>query len=199
MIFSLLSVALYAGAWSAFQYAAPLYQRALHVGAEFYYELEGKSLRFRKMEGETVFRSYMKPPFEAELSPRPIVSNLPFLLTLILATPAVRPRRRVIILAVAVGLLYLSHVAFVVTKVEVSLISAAHPSAGSEGWWKAADNFFEVTGKAFFPILIWLGLCLRYMLGLADRPAAPAAEKVGRNAPCPCGSGKKFKHCCARG
>lgn len=24
-------------------------------------------------------------------------------------------------------------------------------------------------------------------------------EKVGRNAPCPCGSGKKYKHCCGRG
>jgi hypothetical protein len=23
------------------------------------------------------------------------------------------------------------------------------------------------------------------------------SPKVGRNAPCPCGSGKKFKHCCA--
>ena len=27
-------------------------------------------------------------------------------------------------------------------------------------------------------------------------PAASAAEKIGRNAPCPCGSGKKYKHCC---
>jgi preprotein translocase subunit SecA len=25
-----------------------------------------------------------------------------------------------------------------------------------------------------------------------------AGEKVGRNAPCPCGSGKKYKHCCGR-
>lgn len=25
-----------------------------------------------------------------------------------------------------------------------------------------------------------------------------AAEKVGRNLPCPCGSGKKFKRCCGR-
>ena len=25
-----------------------------------------------------------------------------------------------------------------------------------------------------------------------------AAPKVGRNAPCPCGSGKKYKHCCGR-
>lgn len=34
----------------------------------------------------------------------------------------------------------------------------------------------------------------------ADSPATPDAvgptPKVGRNAPCPCGSGKKFKHCC---
>ena len=27
-----------------------------------------------------------------------------------------------------------------------------------------------------------------------NRPAA--SRKVSRNAPCPCGSGKKFKHCC---
>lgn len=30
-------------------------------------------------------------------------------------------------------------------------------------------------------------------------PGAPAASvKVGRNDPCPCGSGKKYKHCCGR-
>jgi hypothetical protein len=32
-----------------------------------------------------------------------------------------------------------------------------------------------------------------------SRAAPPASErKVGRNDPCPCGSGKKYKHCCAR-
>jgi hypothetical protein len=34
------------------------------------------------------------------------------------------------------------------------------------------------------------------------RPAAPvqvSPRRVGRNDPCPCGSGKKFKHCCMRG
>jgi preprotein translocase subunit SecA len=29
-------------------------------------------------------------------------------------------------------------------------------------------------------------------------PAAVAGKKVGRNDPCPCGSGKKYKHCCGR-
>ncbi|MCX7750859.1 MAG: SEC-C metal-binding domain-containing protein, partial [Candidatus Bipolaricaulota bacterium] len=35
----------------------------------------------------------------------------------------------------------------------------------------------------------------------APRPAAPAAKSakpVGRNDPCPCGSGKKYKHCHGR-
>ena len=29
-----------------------------------------------------------------------------------------------------------------------------------------------------------------------EKPFVREAPKVGRNAPCPCGSGKKFKHCC---
>ena len=29
-------------------------------------------------------------------------------------------------------------------------------------------------------------------------PTHRAAEKVGRNAPCPCGSGKKYKKCCGK-
>jgi preprotein translocase subunit SecA len=30
------------------------------------------------------------------------------------------------------------------------------------------------------------------------KPAKRAAKKVGRNAPCPCGSGKKYKKCCGK-
>jgi uncharacterized protein YecA (UPF0149 family) len=29
-----------------------------------------------------------------------------------------------------------------------------------------------------------------------DHHAAPRREKIGRNQPCPCGSGKKYKKCC---
>jgi cytochrome c-type biogenesis protein CcmH/NrfG len=32
----------------------------------------------------------------------------------------------------------------------------------------------------------------------APAPAPTSRERVGRNDPCPCGSGKKFKHCCHR-
>jgi hypothetical protein len=31
----------------------------------------------------------------------------------------------------------------------------------------------------------------------APRPIVERGERVGRNEPCPCGSGKKFKRCCA--
>ena len=31
--------------------------------------------------------------------------------------------------------------------------------------------------------------------GPAPAPFVRAVPKVGRNAPCPCGSGRKFKHC----
>jgi SEC-C motif-containing protein len=36
-----------------------------------------------------------------------------------------------------------------------------------------------------------------YLDGEADNPGKPVhAPKIGRNEPCPCGSGKKFKKCC---
>jgi preprotein translocase subunit SecA len=31
-----------------------------------------------------------------------------------------------------------------------------------------------------------------------QKVAVPAGKKVGRNEPCPCGSGKKYKHCCGK-
>ena len=33
---------------------------------------------------------------------------------------------------------------------------------------------------------------------MTEKPFVHRAAKVGRNDPCPCGSGRKFKHCCAR-
>jgi preprotein translocase subunit SecA len=42
-----------------------------------------------------------------------------------------------------------------------------------------------------------------YRVGIAKQPvqkreAVPVGKKVGRNDPCPCGSGKKHKHCCGK-
>ncbi len=37
------------------------------------------------------------------------------------------------------------------------------------------------------------------MLRGTSSPATVGRQKVGRNEPCPCGSGKKFKKCCGQG
>ncbi|MFW6113178.1 MAG: SEC-C metal-binding domain-containing protein, partial [Thermodesulfobacteriota bacterium] len=34
--------------------------------------------------------------------------------------------------------------------------------------------------------------------GESPQPAQRQQKKVGRNAPCPCGSGKKYKKCCGK-
>jgi SEC-C motif domain protein len=38
----------------------------------------------------------------------------------------------------------------------------------------------------------------RYMGRIKNKPVARETPKVGRNDPCPCGSGQKFKKCCGR-
>ena len=33
---------------------------------------------------------------------------------------------------------------------------------------------------------------------VVEQKTAKAETKIGRNSPCPCGSGKKYKNCCGR-
>jgi hypothetical protein len=135
--------------------------------------------------------------FEAFLDSRPLVSNLPLLLTLVLMTPGLIWSRRIRYLLGAGGLLFATHLCFLLVKVQVVLISAQHPSAGSPVIWNTLDDAFEIFGKSFFPVFIWVLFTFRYMLGHIDRPRVPgAAGSASRNAPCPCGSGIKYKKCC---
>ena len=39
---------------------------------------------------------------------------------------------------------------------------------------------------------------INYDNALKAQPKVNKAKKVGRNDPCPCGSGKKYKNCCGR-
>ena len=43
------------------------------------------------------------------------------------------------------------------------------------------------------------GLIMQMLASRAQQPTARPAEKPGRNDPCPCGSGKKYKKCCGAG
>ena len=59
------------------------------------------------------------------------------------------------------------------------------------------DNFIEVLNKDFNKIPVWKykGFSKNERLNLTNTIVGQV--KVGRNEPCICGSGKKFKKCCA--
>jgi len=68
-----------------------------------------------------------------------------------------------------------------------TLLQAAHAALGATAQRPAAlcDAVFELLTSGSRPP--------------ATRAYAAEKGKVGRNAPCPCGSGKKYKRCCGRG
>jgi hypothetical protein len=175
----------------------PAYCRFIALGSDLYFAAIGKPIELRVEGTQVVFRSRVLPSFEADIETRRITSNLAFLFTLLLATPGLNIKNRAERIILGLALLFLTHVAFLVTKIEFSLVAVEHPLAGTPWLWKTIDNFLEVSGKAFFPMLIWIPLTLSYMMGSIDpRSTLEQPRRVGRNEPCPCGSGRKFKHCC---
>ena len=49
--------------------------------------------------------------------------------------------------------------------------------------------------------VVQIGVCLMSKCGEvwgSAKPKQRTTAKVGRNDPCPCGSGKKYKNCCGR-
>jgi len=48
--------------------------------------------------------------------------------------------------------------------------------------------------------VLYLSKAFNQLMGFAnqEQPKVPAGVEVGRNEPCPCGSGKKYKKCCLR-
>jgi|ERR1035437_7986309 hypothetical protein len=69
---------------------------------------------------------------------------------------------------------------------------------------KNADFFLDLFQKEIMTDPAYVARLARhyemFKQDLRDRPHldAVAAPKVGRNDPCPCGSGKKFKKCCGK-
>jgi uncharacterized protein YecA (UPF0149 family) len=65
-------------------------------------------------------------------------------------------------------------------------------TADELGWWACFREDASNVGRRKAALsLPQFGLA-------APKPTRRAQPKVGRNDPCPCGSGKKFKKCCGR-
>jgi thiosulfate reductase cytochrome b subunit len=158
----------------------------------------GEQLRFYSKGADIYFVQEHGRRFEAWVDSRQIMSNLPVLVTLLVVTPGMRWRRRLLCTLGAIGLAFVAYAFFLVIKVQIVLLQAHQVVAGPPSLWPALDDFFEIIGKTFFPIFIWLLFALPYLLGRVDRraPKAVAVGQPSRNAPCPCGSGRKYKKCC---
>ena len=69
------------------------------------------------------------------------------------------------------------------------------------GGGRSSLLYYAFHGYAFSqPVVavgIWFGLMMLGLFKARSITKAPV-EEVGRNAPCPCGSGRKYKRCCGK-
>jgi hypothetical protein len=54
--------------------------------------------------------------------------------------------------------------------------------------------FLEIMGRGFFVLAGYIAV-----LSVPERASRSREARTGRNDPCPCGSGQKFKRCCGAG
>ncbi len=100
-------------------------------------------------------------------------------------------------------ILALSHITFFTLTV-LGEVASRHRAAGiallSDGMIKAIAISVQTYSLIFekaLPFLLFIPVVMAWRRPVTPDTAA-ATEKAGRNARCPCGSGKKYKHCCFR-
>jgi hypothetical protein len=121
------------------------------------------------------------------------------LVALILATPSVPFHKHTKILILGVAILLGFHVVNLVVDIKyLCAIRGIVPLTSAE--WAVYDQIFMLftMGTMLFPLLIWGLLTFKYWLPVPCVKVKLRASKIGRNDPCPCHSGKKYKHCCGK-
>jgi hypothetical protein len=132
--------------------------------------------------------------------------GVPLLAALILATPGWSWRRRGRALAVGLGLVTLTQIAFLLVTIVATQQSPVMSPEGmlqvpgfsptKQSIFYALYYFFDITGRGFFALIIYLGLIAVGWQVPEATPPVPRGRPLGRNDPCPCGSGRKYKRCC---
>ncbi len=122
-------------------------------------------------------------------------------LVYIMTWPLVRRCWKYLLLALLI--LAASHVAFFTLTV-LGEVASRHRAEGidifSAGTIRALAISVQTYSLIFekaVPFLLFIPIVMAWRRPPAA-DAGASGEKVGRNAPCPCGSGRKYKHCCLR-
>jgi preprotein translocase subunit SecA len=86
-----------------------------------------------------------------------------------------------------------------VFKVQVSVVSDEGPAAARPAFTGMTTQHADATNVGFASAATDQEAAMRQQgEGGAPQTIRRATPKVGRNDPCPCGSGKKYKHCCGK-
>lgn len=125
--------------------------------------------------------------------------NLFLFAALVLAWPGLATRVRLWGLGLGGAAIFALDVLIVMSivwKADRLYLASTHPELSTGVLAHAAHvvGAPHPTGGFFMLPVFLFGLTLVAAPGLAPSASAPG---VGRNQPCPCGSGRKFKRCCA--
>ena len=135
-----------------------------------------------------------------------ITYGLPMLMALVLSTRAESIIAKLKALGVGVAVMLVLTVPAVMVWASVTSlqlkdkIAAASFGVNSD---QSSSLYFVFHGYAFSqPVLaagMWMALMLLgFFKQKPKQPQAAPAGATGRNEPCPCGSGRKFKRCCGK-
>ncbi len=125
---------------------------------------------------------------------------VPILLALVCVAPGVSRTRRVRLLALALGALFVLNVAAATCLIEATYLRIGRDGASAMlAKQPLLAPLYRSAEKALGTYMAELAMvCVVFGLGfLASVDAGGTAGVTSRNEPCPCGSGKKFKRCCA--
>lgn len=125
--------------------------------------------------------------------PDAVFVSLALLPALLLATP-VRLAVRARLMLLAVPLLYAVHVVVLVALLRAKLCLALEPEHLTCTWTLVLTLTSGQTGA----VALWALLSWRHWLPAGAIASMATAPEPERNRPCPCGSGRKYKRCCAR-
>ncbi len=102
-----------------------------------------------------------------------------------------------------VNLLLPSHVGFHHLRVTQGKLIGADMLIGMDVITRGDFAVTNKDAKTVFSFRMPSSQCIDFVKEINEAKAVPGQPvklppKIGRNAPCPCGSGKKYKHCCGK-
>lgn len=126
-----------------------------------------------------------------------VTYGLPMLAALVLATHSESVLAKMRALAAGLGVMFCLTVLAIMTWAKLATLGVDEQLMQSGD--RSSFLFYIFHGYAFsqpvVAVLLWLGMLTLGMLKQPKKQETTVA--VARNAPCPCGSGRKFKRCCA--